>query len=307
MRYGELITRALGITWRQKYLWLLALLAGEGVASLGGPGGQGGGRGGEGRSRTSPPQVTPDWNQAWSWMTAHAGLLWAIGLSLVVLCVVLLLISAVANGALVKAGAEHDDGRPFGLRAAWRAGRASFWQVLAVKLFVLLAALATVIVIGGLVLVAVVSGFGGNPALAAAAGVGAGLLALAAIMFWVVFQVVVLLAVRSIVLDGTRPSQALARGFSLVRHRFGRLALLWLLILAVDFAAGLIVGIGVIVVTAILAGTVAVGYFSAGPAVAVVVGVLLGIAWLALVLTAGSSSSRSRERRSRSRRRRPER
>jgi hypothetical protein len=34
MPYGEIITRALGITWRHRYLWLLALFAGEGVASF---------------------------------------------------------------------------------------------------------------------------------------------------------------------------------------------------------------------------------------------------------------------------------
>jgi hypothetical protein len=199
------------------------------------------------------------------------------------------LISAVANGAIVKGSAEHDDGRPYGLGAAWRAGLAGFWQVLALKLFVLLAGLATLIVVGGLALIAVVSGFSGNPALAASTGAGAGVLGLAAIPFWIVFQVVVLLAVRSIVLDGMAPSRALARGFDLVRHRFGRLALLWLLIVGLDFVAGLAFGIGIAIVTVALAGAVAVGYFSAGVLVAVIAGVVLGIPWLAIVLGAAGA------------------
>src|SRR5207302_6651493 len=105
----------------------------------------------------------------------------------------------------------------------------------------------------------------------------------------VVFQVVVLLAVRSIVLDGTAASRALGHGFELVRRRFGRLALLWLLILAVDFVAGLVVGVGVLLLTAVLGGAVAVGYFSAGVTAAVVSGVLLGLAWLAIVLAAAGA------------------
>src|SRR5205807_8511771 len=110
MRYAEIVTRALAITWRHKYLWLLALFAGEGAASLGTPGGQGRGGHGGGANRTLPPQITGlDWNQVWAWIGAHAATLWAIGVAFVVLSLLLLLVSAVANGALVKGSAEHDD------------------------------------------------------------------------------------------------------------------------------------------------------------------------------------------------------
>ena len=34
MQYGEIVTRALAIAWRHKYLWLLALFAGEGAAGV---------------------------------------------------------------------------------------------------------------------------------------------------------------------------------------------------------------------------------------------------------------------------------
>lgn len=34
MQYGEILTKSLAISWRHKYLWLLALFAGEGAAGL---------------------------------------------------------------------------------------------------------------------------------------------------------------------------------------------------------------------------------------------------------------------------------
>jgi hypothetical protein len=280
MNYGEILTRALAISWRHKYLWLLALFAGEGAMfglqstqSL--PGRQDG-AGSHLETGTS--------GQFTAWVAAHAGLLLGAAVVLALLFIALLLISAVANGALIKAAAEHDQERPFGLGPAWRSGVRTFWPVLQIKLLTLIVALATLLVVGSLALVAVAGARAGYVALAVGAGVSAGLLLLLAIPFWIVFTVVVLVALRGIVLDGKRPVAALRSGFELIRRRRGRVALVWLLAGVAGIVGGLAVGIAVVIVALPLAGIVAAIYFAAGVAAAIAVGIAAGLIWVAVLL-----------------------
>ncbi len=283
MNYERILSRALRISWRHKYLWLLALLAGEGTAfgwSMSGPSGFNGNN--QAHHHYGP--AAPTSTQVGTWITAHAGLLWAAGITVVLVAVALVLISAIANGAVIKGAAEHDLERPFGLGAAWRSGVTTFWPVLGVKLLSGLIGLVTVAVIGSFVLVAVGSAYAHMVGLAVPAGIVAGLLALVAIPFWVVFAVAVLLAQRAIVLDGQRPVAALGTGFALIRRRFGRVALLWLVVGVIGILLSLAVRIVVVIVALPLIGIVAAAYFTGGLPVAIGFGSVLGVVWLALVL-----------------------
>src|SRR5438132_6833616 len=157
MKYGEMLTRALAISWRHKYLWLLALFAGEGAMF-----GLQNSRGLPGRQNGGGPQLgTGASGQFTAWAAAHAGLLWSAAIVLVLVFIVLLFVSAVANGALIRAAAEHDQERPFGLRLAWRSGVRTFWPVLQMKLLTLVVALVTLLVIGSFALVAFAGGRAG--------------------------------------------------------------------------------------------------------------------------------------------------
>jgi hypothetical protein len=113
-----------------------------------------------------------------------------------------------ANAALVKGGAAHDSGEPYSLGQAWRAGFSRFWPT-------------------------------GSYGLSALAGVLGAIVLLAAIPFWIVFAVVVALAIRAAVLDGRSPSAASADGVGLVRRRVGRVALMYVLIGIAGIVAGL--------------------------------------------------------------------
>ncbi len=280
MNYGEILTRALVISWRHKYLWLLALFAGEG-AMFGLQNVQGlSGRQNGGRSQLG----TGASGQFTAWAATHAGLLWSAAIVLALLFLILLLVSAVVNGALIAAAAEHDQDRPFGLRPAWRSGVRTFWPVLQTKLLALVVALATLLVIGSLALAAIAGGKAGYAALAWGAGVSAGLLFLLAIPFWIVFSVAVLLAVRAIVLDGKRPVTALGSAFTLIRRRLGRVALVWLLAAVAGIVGGLAVGIAVVIVALPLAGIVAGTYFAAGVPAAFGAGIVAGLIWFTILL-----------------------
>jgi hypothetical protein len=287
MEYGQILARSLSITWRNRYLWLLAIFAGEGAFGVGAPS-----SGGSNQRWSGPaPTTTFDWSQVTGWISGHAALLWTIGIVLLALFVVLLLVSAVANGALVKASAELDSERPFTLGQAWKAGLATFRPVLALKLFALLVAFTSLIVILGLFAVAFISGSSGAVAVGVGVAVLAALLLAVAIPFWVVFGVALRFAVRAVVLDGMSASAALATGFRLIGRRLGRVALLWLLILAVGVVAGIAVGVGIALITLLAGGLIAGAAFTGGFVGAVIVGAPTVVAWLAVVITVGGAVS----------------
>jgi hypothetical protein len=279
MNYGEILRRSLAISWRHKYLWLLALFAGEGMGLGFTDFSRGSGRDG----RADGSRFTFD--QFSSWVASHSTLLITIGIAVAVLMIVLFLISAAANGAVVKGAAEHDLDHAFGLGESWRSGLTTFWPVLGVKVLGLLVTLGMLAVVASLALGAWLAGTNGNVPLAVLAGVSAGLLALVAIPFWIVFAVVIRLAVRAVVLDAKRPLAAISHGFGLVRRRFGRLALVWLLVLVSGALAGLGVTIAVVIVGLPLAAITAATYAAGGISVAIWVGVVLAIVLAAIAIT----------------------
>ena len=280
MDYVQILTRALAISWRHKYLWLLALFAGEATtisASF-----QGGSSGRNSYSNVSGQAV---WSQLTSWVSAHAALLWTIGITLALVLVALFLLSAVANGALVKGGAEHDAERPFGLRQAWSAGVHSFWPVLRLKVFGFIVSASLAIVIGGLVLMTIVFGISGAIAAAVATGLLAGVLLLAAIPFFIVFGVAVVLGVRAIVLEGKGASDGFRTALNLIWRRRGRVALFWLLVCIAGMVASTVVGLALVVAAFPLVALTVAAYFAGGWLLAVATGLGLGAAWLIVVVT----------------------
>src|SRR5436189_777102 len=122
MRYGELLTRSFFITWRHRYLWFLALFAGEAGGGSGGSGGNfgnaGAGFGNSGRTGgygPAPPNPAEIQAAVSSWFSENLGLVVAIAVIVFVLALALFLFSCVAQPALVRASAEHDADRPYGL------------------------------------------------------------------------------------------------------------------------------------------------------------------------------------------------
>jgi hypothetical protein len=288
MHYGDLVTRALRITWRHKYLWLLALFAGEGAAGLTSPSFSGSSTSGNPTTNTTPGQA---WNTATTWAGEHITLLVLAGVVVLALAVTFFLLSAIADGALVRASAEHDAERPFSLSLAWRAGLTTFWPVLKVKLLTLGVALVSVIVIGGVVTLAALSAVGGATASTVLLGMLAVLLGLAAIPFAIVFSVAILLMLRAVVLDGMNVSAALAHTLTLFQRRMGRVALLWLLSLALGLAAGIAFGVFALALLVVFGALVAALYVAGGTLAAIIAGAVLAVPWLGLMLVASGAIS----------------
>lgn len=278
MDYVQILTRALAISWRHKYLWLLALFAGE--ATTVGMTFQAGSSG-----RTSHGNVSTQaaWSEVTSWVGAHAALLWTLGITLALLSVALFLLSAVANGALVKGGAELDAERPFGLRQAWSSGLHSFWPILRLKSFAFVVYANLAIIIAGLVLMTIVFGMTGAVAIAVTTGLLAGVLLLVAIPFFVVFGVAVVLGVRVVVLEGKGANDSFRTALSLIWRRRGRVALFWLFVCIAGAVAGTVVGLALVVGAVPIVALTVGAYFAGGLPLAVVAGLGFGTAWLIVV------------------------
>jgi len=280
MDYPQILTRALAISWRHKYLWLLALFAGEATTlSMSFQGGS------NSRNSYSNESGQVAWNQFSSWVSAHSAELWTIGITIALLSIALFLLSAVANGALVKGSAEHDAERPFGLREAWNAGVGSFWPVLRLKFFALVVFASLAIIIGGLGLITAVLGLTGAVAGAIATGLLAAALLLAALPFCLIFGVAILLGVRVVVLEGKGASEGFRTALRLIWRRRGRVALFWLLVGIAGVVASTVVGLALVVAALPIVALTVAAFFAGGWLFAIVTGLGLGAAWLVVVVT----------------------
>jgi hypothetical protein len=286
MQYGDLITRSLSIVWRHRYLWVLAILGGADVGSVGFNADY---------DRVNPAignatgggSVADAGQRVVLFLQDNLGVVVAVAAAVLLLAVAWLLLSSVTTGALVRASAEHDADRPFHFGPAWRAGLASFWSVLGLKLMGLLFGFALVVAIGVLVLLGVLSfGAGAGGALAVVVIVGV-LLVVALIPFGILLGILFMLATRTVVLEQQGAGEALSRSLLLMRRRFGRTLLVWLvqvgLSLGVGLAAVLVLGLLLVVLAAPTVAAAATG----GLAGALLVGIPALLLMLAAALLVG--------------------
>ena len=240
MQYWECVSRSFRIAWDRKYLWLIALFAGE--SSGGGGGGSfntnfGGGRSGGGTA--GAPDINAAREAAVTWINDHLGLIIAIGIAWLILAVVFFILGAVCEGATVRASAEHDAERPFGLGLAWRAGVRTMWVIVRFRLLLLLLTLPLLLVV---VLLGVGFYFAASNQTGAATGFLAlgGLLGLAAIPYLIYLAFLDRFGTRAVILEQLMAIPALGRGHRLLFKRFGRSLLVGLLYIAVSLVLGIV-------------------------------------------------------------------
>jgi hypothetical protein len=169
----------------------------------------------------------------------------------------------VCEGAVVRAAAEHDAERPFGLGMAWRTGRATMGAIIRFRLLLIALALPVLIVFGLLAIGLVAAIIGNNGAAIAVVVLIGVLFLLAAIVYAVALAFIGRLGARAVVLEQIGATAALGRGYTLLRNRLGRVLLVWLLSVAVGIALGICVAIvGAILV--LPAGVIAFGAYASG-------------------------------------------
>ena len=253
MPYWELVSRSFKISWRHKYLWLLALFAGEG-----GGGGFNSSYNTPAAPGTSGSNNSPDLGsatqQATQWLADHSGLIMGASVAILLIAIAFFVLAAACEGAVVRAAAEHDAERPFGLGWAWQAGTATMGAMIRFRLLLIALALPLLVLFVALALGFVAGITGQNGALIAVLALFGFIFIVAAIPYAIFLFLLDRLGTRALVLEQLGAMASLRRAYGLVRKRLGRLLLVGLLSIAVGFAVGIclfIVGL-ILVVPAVL-------------------------------------------------------
>jgi len=276
MNYGELLSEAFRLTWRNRFLWFFGFFVGGGASfnvpsNFGGPQTDGGGFG----FRFPGPL---------QWISENLVLFLTLIIALVVvIALVFILLAMLSHGALVESVAALHRGEPRRFGSAWRAGTANFWRVLGLKVLIFLIAL------GLAILVLLPVGLGVAVVLAATDSTGLRVLFiallvlvgfLALILVFLPFAIINQFALRELVVGRRRVLESIGGGFGLFRRNIGRSLLVWLLQLGVMLGLGVATLVVVVILGAILLGPAIALFAAEQTAVAIVVGIIGGLLFL---------------------------
>ena len=225
MQYWNIVTRSFRIAWDRKYLWLIALFSGE----------AGGGSSFSYSQRSTGTTQTPTelQQQVSTWLSDHVGLVIFLAVVWLVLIIAFFILAAICEGATVRASAEHDAERPFGLGMAWRAGRHTMWVIVRFRLLLFALYLPLLILIVGWIVGLLV-------AIANHSGAATPVLVLTGLLLaitWFVYAIYLFFldryGSRAVVLEVINARAGIARGHRLLMKRFGRSILVALIAIGV--------------------------------------------------------------------------
>jgi hypothetical protein len=273
MNYGDLLSEAFRLTWRNRFLWFFGFFVGG--ASFNTSSNFGGDQG-------SPFGAAPG---PLRWISENVVLFVTLVVALVVvIALVFIVLAMISHGALAESVAALHRGESRSFGPAWRAGTANFWRVVWLKGLIFLMALGLVLLVllpVGLGVVAVLAATDstGMRILFIALLVLVGLLAL--IIVYVPFALVNQFALRELVLDRRRVLESIGSGFTLFRRNIGRSLLVWLVQFGVMLGLGIATLVVVIILGAILLGPAIALFAAEQRTAAIVVGVIGGLLFLA--------------------------
>jgi hypothetical protein len=272
MNYGDLLSEAFRLTWRNRFLWFFGFFVGG--ASFNVPSNFGGQQGAPFEAAPGPVR----------WISENLALFLTLVIALVVvIALVFIVLAMLSHGALAEsvAALHRGESRRFGL--AWRAGTANFWRVLWLKGLIFLMAL------GLALLILLPVGLGVVAVLAATDSTGVRVLFivllvlvgfLALIFVFLPYAIINQFALRELVVGRRRVLESIGSGFGLFRRNIGRSLLVWLLQLGVMLGLGIATLVVVVILGAILLGPAIALFAAEQTTAAVVVGIVGGLLFL---------------------------
>jgi hypothetical protein len=228
--YADIVTRSFRIAWNHKYLWLIGLFSGESGGNAG-------------VNYVQPAGRLPDVGALESWLTQNVDVVITVAVVSLVVTIAFFVVAAACEGATVRASAEHDAERPFGLSQAWALGVRTMWVVVRFRLviFVLYLPLLAAAVAW---VVALIAGLLREDAGLLLSALFAGLLLLLP-FFAYAFYLFFLdrYGSRAVILEDRRALSAIGAAHRMLFKRFGRSLLVLVLSLAISFAIAVVVGL----------------------------------------------------------------
>lgn len=287
MPYWENVTRSFVIIWRHKYLWLLALFAGEGGGGSSVSYNQGT------RSTYSTTTPTAAIQQATSWLGQHLGLIIVIALAWLVVLIALFILAAICEGALIRGAAEHDAERPFDLGRAWSTGVHTMWLIVRFRLLLVALGLPAVLIVGGVIVGGVIAAFSHNVGAAVALIFLGVVLALALFVYFIYLSFLDRFGARTAILHQQGAVASLRGAHRLLFRRPGRSMLVWLLSIGVSIAVGIAALVVYLIAAVPLVIGLAAGAGFGSPAWPLIIFGVIVLLVVALPLTALTSAQSS--------------
>ena len=169
MDYGEVLSKTWMITWKNKGLWILGILAGCSASGRGSGGQFSGGFGGfqfdsSGFDRFEFDGVSPQFDNFFRSITEEAFLftIFALICIFLFLALIFLVLGVIGQGGLIAGFSRADGGADVSLGEAFGLGMQSFWKLLGIRFTVWIVGLiiGIVLVVGLIVLGVVTLGLG---------------------------------------------------------------------------------------------------------------------------------------------------
>ena len=248
--FGEILTRSWQIVWKNRVLWIFGILAscGRGGSSFNGSG-SGQGNGGFDTPSDMPPQLVQFLQTIEENLTAF------IAITVAVVCIiwiVTIFLSTIGKIGLIRGTSQIDGGTErliFG--QLFSESTPYFWRIFGLSFLVgLPVILAATVLAAGLAVFAVSASSGSD-----AGTVGS--VALVPILIGCVCALIPLMLVvhmitrqseNAIVLEDMNVLPALSRGWDIFRKNLGPIIIMAIILAVINFAAGLIIAIPIIIV-----------------------------------------------------------
>lgn len=242
MDYGEIITRAWNITWKNKFLWVLGFLAALTSASS---------NNNSFRYSMNESDFMNDPQTA-----AQMGAL-AMGLMCVFMIIgfILWLLSVAARGGLIQGVNRVDDGEKVTLGEAFSAGTSAIWRLIGVYLLAYLPMIIFGVVVAGVMVMAIgstvaVGAMAQDPSeiMNIVAGSMGMLWMCMCVLICVMIPVGIVLtfiaefAARGTVIQELGIIESLSHGWNIFKNNLGAVILLWLLMLVIGIIVSIALG-----------------------------------------------------------------
>lgn len=240
MDYGKIIGDSWRIVWNNKFLWVLGFLAALTSVSSGGNSGR------NFSQQLEQGDISPDV------ATAVGGVILLLLCVGILVGIVLALVSLAAQGGLIRAVADLDDGHKVTLGEAFGAGTQAIWRLFGIGLLLWLpfflviaaAAIAAAVAAGGFAAAAEMTS---NPegGFAALGFLAICFVALCCILIpvGIVFSVIYDFALRGTMLRQLGVVDSIRHGWQVVRTHVGEIIILMLILFVLGLLYGVLVGI----------------------------------------------------------------
>ncbi len=282
MNYGDLISEAFRITWRNRFLWFFGFFAAGGGSSfnLNFPAGPGDGG--------VPSNVPASLSGLGRWIQENLILFFVVvGVLVTALVLVFIVLALISAGGLTDSVAALHRGEQRRFSSTWRAGLSHFWRVLGQALLFLLISLGLLLVIGlpvglGLAAVFAVTQSTGLRVLFIVLVALFAIFVLAAV--FVALYIIGQLALRELVVGGERILGSISAAYNLFRRNIGRSLLVWVIQVALAIGLGIAALVVFLILGLVLIGPAVALFFADYTTLAIVAGVVGGLLFLIPVL-----------------------